>query len=148
MRLRLTSLIPVFGRITCTVQTQLQIRCASCLGDQWSNFRKWLLFSNEGHFACTMVIRIGAEFSSHQPYQFFTSKLHRATENATRCTLWLFVQATPRVSVSALSNAVEKEDPLPQLPTTPPIGWKHDKGRSGAVESQDGCRHFGSRQKP
>ena len=40
------------------------------------------------------------------------------------------------------------EYPLPQLPTTPSLGWKHGKGRSGAAESQDGHCHFGSRHQP
>ena len=36
----------------------------------------------------------------------------------------------------------------PTTPNYPRLGWRHDKDRSGAAESQDGHCHFGSRQQP
>ena len=42
---------------------------------------------------------------------------------------------------------VRKGYALPQLPTTPPIGWKHENVRNGAAECQNGQCQFGSRQK-
>ena len=69
---------------------------------------------------------------------------------------WSFALHTDLHATSMVDCGTEGESLLSSeeisTPTTPnypqSIGWKHDKGRSGAAESQDGCRHFGSRQKP
>ena len=55
---------------------------------------------------------------------------------------------TPHSAVSMRFCRVLKEFPLPQLPSTPPVGWMHAKGRRGDADSQDGHCHFGSRHKP